>query len=413
MANVKHHQLTAQKIKGLTKPGTYSDGETLTIRVSENGNKRWIQRISINGKQHNLGLGGYPTVGLAEARQRAQGNVRDVREGRDPLEEKRDAIQMAKKKNAISTFQQLAAEVIENKRRNEEDEASIERWERSLRNYAFPVIGNTRTDKITTNDVLKILTPIWSDKQDTSRRLRQRISNILDLAIAKGPASKSVTVALPKQNRMVENFKALPYAEVPSAINAIQNSSADLVTKLALEFTILTAARTKEIRYANWSQIDLEDRLRTIPAKAMKMRRNHRIPLSDRAVSILNEAQELSGGEGLIFPNERSRKKGNSLQLSSGAFIGLVKRLKIDAVPHGFRSSFKDWSIEKQMGSDMPSEFALAHVEGTKSKRAYARTDLVETRRGLMENWAHFCSTGETPTFQWEDSELQKLNILT
>lgn len=421
MANVKHHLLTAPKIKALAEPGTYTDGETLTIRVSDNGKKRWIQRISIHGKQHNLGLGGYPAVGLSEARQRAQDNLRAVREGRNPLKEKRDASQAIKKRSATPTFHELAMQAIDLRRPTWKGTKSAEQWTWSLRNFAFPVIGDKRVDEITTADITEILIPIWSEKEETSRRVRQRISNVMDLAIAKGwrndnPAGTFITKGLPHQTHIVENFKALPYAEVPSAVETIRNSTADLVTKLALEFKILTAARTAEVRFADWSEIDLKKSLRTIPVadmKMRKMRRDFRIPLSDRATNILGEALELSSGTGLVFPNERTRKRGVPKPLSDAAFSTLMKRLGMDASPHGFRSSFKDWATEKQMGSDLPSEFALAHVEGGKAKRAYARTDLLETRRGLMQNWAHFCSTRETPAFQWEDFDLQKLSILS
>ena len=418
MANVKHHLLTAQKIKALTEPGTYTDGETLTIRVSDNGKKRWIQRISIHGKQHNLGLGGYPAVGLAEARQRAQDNQRAVREGRDPLQEKRDATQQAKRKDAVPTFRQTAAEAIDLRRRTWRREESADQWEASLENYVFPVMGDIRVDEITTADVIKVLIPIWSEKQETSRRIRQRVSTILDLAIVQewrkdNPAGTFITKGLPQHNNLVEHFRALPYAEVPSAIETVRKSTADLVTKLGLEFQLLTAARPVEVRFAHWGQIDLKQRLRTIPAADMKMSRNHRIPLSDRVIEILDEVRDLNNGEGLTFPNDRSRMKGDPKPLSDAAFSTLMKRLQIDAVPHGFRSSFKDWATEKQMGSDLPSEFALAHVEGGKAKNAYARTDLLETRRLLMQNWAHFCSTGESPPFVWENSELQRLSILS
>ena len=417
MANVKFHEFTAEEIKALKEPGTYTDGETLTIRVSDNGKKRWIQRVSIHGKQHNLGLGGYPAVGLAEARRRTQDNLRAIREGRDPLQEKRDARQATKKRNETPTFRKLATEAINLRRPTWKGTNSADQWTGSLTNYAFPVIGDKRVDQITRADVIDILLPIWTEKEETARRVRQRIATIMDLAIVKGcrddnPADKFIIKALPQHSYRVENFKALPYVQVPSAIEAIRDSTADLLTKLGLEFKILTAARTIEVRFADWSQIYLKEKLRTITAAQMKMTRDHRIPLSDRAVNILEEAHDLTGGTGLIFPNERSRRKGDPKPLSDAAFSTLLKRLGMEAQPHGFRSSFKDWAIEKQMGSDLPSEFALSHVEGSKAKRAYARTDLLETRRGLMQNWAHFCSTGETLPFQWEDSDLQKLSIL-
>ena len=361
MANIKHQMLSAQTVKALTEPGSYTDGQTLTLRVSENGKKRWIQRISINGKQHNLGLGGYPAVGLAEARQRTQENLRAVREGRDPLQEKRDAVQATKKKNTTPTFREMAAEEIQRR------------------------------------------SPNWKGTKSLNR---------FRLLIAYHSSAGGLPPH-PKRYKQAEPFKALPYAQMPSAIETIRNSSADLLTKLGLEFKILTAARTAEVRFADWSEFDIEEKLRTITADDMKMSRDHRIPLSDRAITILGEARYLTGGTGLVFPNERTRKKGVPKPLSDAAFSRLLDRIGVDSSPHGFRSSFKDWAREKQVSSDLPSEFALSHVEGSQAKRAYARTDLLETRRGLMQNWAHFCSTGETLPFQWEDAELQMLSIMS
>ena len=221
----------------------------------------------------------------------------------------------------MPTFRKLAAEAIDLRRPTLKGNKSAQQWTWSLTNFAFPVIGDKRVDQITNAGVIEILLPIWTQKEETARRVRQRIANIMDLAIVKGwrkdnHADKFITKGLPQHSHRVENFKALPYAEMPSAVEAIRDSTTDLLTKLGLELKILTAARTTEVRFSDWSEIDLKEKLGTITAADMKMSRDHRIPLSDRAINILEEAHDLTGGTELIFPNERTRKgqEGGVLQ---------------------------------------------------------------------------------------------------
>ena len=410
MANVRHNLLSATKVKTLTTPGTYTDGATLTLRVSKTGNRRWVQRITIDGKQRNMGLGGYPTVGLAEARERAQENAKAIRQGRDPIKEKRAARERLEDQDCIPTFREAAATVIEIYRPTWKSGKAAKQWEGSLNKHVFPVMGDKRISEITTAHVTNVLEPIWTKHEDVSRKLFQRMAAIFRHAVSKGwrtdnPADERATNGLPKRRRRRNHFPALPYKEVPAALATIRDSNADLNTKLAFEFMVLTAARSGEVRLAQWEEFDLENRVRTVPVSLMKMEREHNIPLSDRAVDILEQARTLTNGE-LVFPTKRSIQKDDPRPFSDMAFSVLMKRLGIPAVPHGFRSSFKDWASERQQGSDIPSELALAHFPEDKIKGAYARSDLLETRRGLMQNWDHFLRTGESLPFEWVASEV-------
>ena len=239
---------------------------------------------------------------------------------------------------------------------------------------------------------------------------------VFDLARSNGwrednPADKFINNRLAVQTDRVENHRAIPYVEIPSAVTAIRYSTTDEVAKLALEFKILTAGRTEDITSADWREFDLKNRGRVIPAGIMKMDRPHRVPLSGRVLEILSEARDLSGDGRLVFPSRRSLNKGTPKPLSKDAFRVLLNKLKINSSPHGLRSSFRDWASEKQPRSNMPAEFALAHIEGSSAKRAYLRTDLLETRRGLMQNWALFAETGESPPFEWESSELVRVGV--
>ncbi len=421
MARIKHHALTAnfvRNVKPAEKQRTYSDGNGLTLRVQTNDTKQWVLRYTINRKAFNMGLGGCPPVGLAEARELAQEMQTLVRKGINPVERKRAAREQAEEQDSVLTFKELAAKEIQRRSSGWEGDESRGQWEGSLKRHVFPLIGNKRVDEINVKDIKEVLDPIWLEKEETARRVRQRMGAVLDLARAKGwrddnPADKFIINVLGVQKNVVVNHRAMTYADIPSAVILIRNSNADVVTKMALEFKLLTVGRTMDILLADWSEFDLEMRARVIPASTMKMSRHHRVPLSHRVLEILSEARDLNGDEGLVFPSKRSVNKSNPRPMSDAAFGKLLDTLKIDSVPHGFRSSFRDWASEKQPRSDMPADFAMAHIQGSSAKRAYLRTDLLETRRGLMQNWAHFVETGESLPFEWETSELERLSVDT
>ncbi len=386
-------RLNAAQVRSLSVPGQYSDGNGLTLRVEASGSKHWVQRVTIHGKRRNLGLGGYPTVSLATARDMAIENQLAIKQGRDPLAEKQQAVQEAKRPK-IATFAEATKQVVELRRPNWSNSKHAGQWESTLATYAFPVVGQKQVDDITTSDILTILAPIWNTKCETASRVRQRMETVLDWAIGKGwrtdnPAGKFIIKVLSKQTGEVRKHPALPYAQVPDALKRIKESSADQITRLAFEFLVLTAARSQEVRLARWSEVDWQKKIWTIPRERMKARREHKVPLSRRAVKVLEEATQ-PGWEAtdLIFP---SYKKENPL--SQMTFTSLLRRLEIPAVPHGFRSSFKDWCSEEMgEGYEIASEMALAHNVGNATRRAYSRTELLGPRRELMEAWGEFIS---------------------
>ena len=403
MPNIKHKMLTHEKVNSLAIPGTYSDGGGLTLRVSNSGRKHWVHRVTIDGIQRNIGLGSYPAVVLAEAREKAQENLTAIRQGRDPIKEKRSEMEQIKMQ---ASFREVSEALIESLRPTWRTPDSAQQWESSLSNHVFPVIGDKLVSEINANDVKEVLTPIWIEKEETARRVLQRMAKVFDYAIVKGwrqdnPAGKHVLHSLPEQLHRKEHHPSLPYPEVPNAVAAVRGSSADPITKLAFEFMVLTASRSGEVRLADWSEIDLANRVWTIAASRMKMQRIHRVPLSDRAVAILTEVRTHTNGSCLVFPSMRSISSGDPKPLSNTAFAVLQKRLEIAGVPHGFRASFMNWTMENQGHSSIRlAEIALGHTEVPEIRRAFDWSDLLEVRRGLMQNWAHFVRTGESLPFE-------------
>ena len=392
-------ELTAAQVRGNLPPGSYTDRDGLTLRVGSSGNKQWVQRITINHKQASIGLGSFPTVALADARRAAANNRSAVQQGRDPRATKQQEIQEAEARAAIPTFKDVAETVIDLRRPTWSSDRHVTQWTESLNKHAFPVIGQKPVDTVTTADLLAVLEPIWVDHPETSTRVKQRIGNILDYAIAHGwrsdnPAGGVLNAVLPRRPRVKAHHRALPYAGIAETMKAVRKSNANTVTRLAFEFLVLTVARAGEVREAVWREIDLDTRTWTVPAARMKARREHRVPLSGRAVEVLTEAREFSRGAGLVFPSKRAGKP-----LSDMAFTALLRRLNIDAVPHGFRSTFKDWTIEQTATPWAVGEAVLAHNLGNSVEAAYARTDAFDRRRALMEEWADFLNderTGDT-----------------
>ena len=387
--------LSARKVQTLTKPGSYSDGNGLELHIRETGAKTWALRVMVNGKRVMRGLGSYPAVGLADARALAVEHREALLEGRD-IRAERQAEKSSRKaekeaEDAIPTFSALAATVVELRRPTWSSDRHATQWTESLRVHAFPVLGEKWIDSITTADVLKTLLPIWNTKAETATRVRQRMETIFDFAVVQGwrtdnPANGSLTKALPRRPRQKAHHPALPYAEVPGAIAKIRESTADAITRLAFEFLTLTAARAGEVRGAEWSEIDFGAATWTVPAARMKARREHRVPMSSRALAVLLEAHELTGGQGLVFPGKRSANG----QLSDMCFTMLLRRCEVEAVPHGFRSSFRDWMAERTSASWAIAESALAHTTSERASLGYHRTDYLAERRPVMQQWADF-----------------------
>lgn len=378
--------LTAQAVRNATEPGKYFDGHGLFLKVNESGGKSWVQRIVIRGKRRELGLGSAQLVSLAEAREAALENRKVARSGRDPLSAKREAA-------TALTFEQAAKRAIAQHSPTWQSERHGEIQLSLIKRYSFPLIGDIKVKDITTADILRVLSPIWTEKPETARRLRQRLGMVMKWAIAQGERSDNpvdnVGLALPKIKREPEHRKALPYSEVQNCLKAVHGSGALLSTKLAFEFLVLTAARSGEVRLATWAEIDFEKEVWEISSARMKMRRSHRVPLSGRALEILHLARAQGDGSGLIFPGTRKGTELSDMTLSK-----LVKELGFDADVHGFRTSFRTWVQEY---TDFPrevAEAALAHLSGDAVERAYARSDVFEKRRTMMDAWAAYVAGG-------------------
>ena len=381
------YRLSARFVATIEQPGRYGDGRgsgglSLLVKHTARGHlaKSWAQRISLDGRQRNLGLGSWPHVSLAEARQKCVLNL--VARGRGEL--------ITGRKRTVPTFEEAVEQVIAIHRAGWKDGGRSELlWRATLRDHAMPTLGGRPVHRINTGDVMAVLLPIWNAKRATARQVRHRISAVMRWAVAQGyrednPAGDAIGAALPRNGVRVKHRRALPYAEVAGAIAAVRGSGAYPMTVLAFEFLVLTACRSGEVRGARWEEMDLGAREWRIPAERMKTGREHRVPLSTGALAVLHEARGLADGSGLVFPSARGG-------LLSEATIGkMVRDLKIGAVPHGFRSSFRDWAAECTEVPREVCELALAHVNRDRVEAAYRRSDLFERRRALMEAWSTF-----------------------
>ena len=374
--------LTAQFVKNIKVRGKYFDGHGLYLRVEKNETKFWVQRITIKGKRTEIGLGSAEFVNLADVRAIALENYTLARSGGDPLNKK-------KEEKAVLTFGEAARQVFELYKPTWKNAKHAQQFISTLRTYAFPKIGKVKVGDITPADVLRILSPIWTKKHETARRVHQRISTVFKWTIAKGwrqdnPA-ENIGQALPKLSNVKQHRKALPYDDVANCIDAVKNSKAGVTTKLAFEFLVLAASRSGEVRGALWSEMDIDKAVWEIPAERMKMKRPHRVPLTPRMVEILQKAKSFENESGLVFPALTRQKS-----LSDATLSKLIKELGFDADVHGFRTSFRTWAQEKTNFPREVAEMALAHNVGNAVEQAYARSDLFDKRRRLMEVWAAF-----------------------
>ena len=385
MGKRPNNELNAVRVRTERRPGRHADGNGLYLVVEPTGNKRWIQRLTIRGGRTDLGLGGYPLVSLSEAREKAYANRKVARVGGDPRSEKRPS---------IPTFAEAAGKVIDLRLPDWRHPKTGKRWEATLRTYAYPSFGNLSLDQVSGADVLRALTPIWTEKPETARAVRGHIRDVMDWAIANdfrhdNPAGDAVRLGLKRARRAKTHFKAVHYSAVPGALKSIRGSKALTASKLCLEFQVLAASRPGEARNARWSEMDVEAGTWTIPPERMKADREHRVPLSVRGMEILGEARSLDDGSGLVFPSRSGRP------LSDMTHRKLLMTLGIDCVPHGFRSSFRDWAAEMTDAPHAVMEAALAHVVGNSTEAAYFRSDLFERRRTLMTQWADYLGERE------------------
>lgn len=387
-------KLNALAVQRASKPGLYCDGGGLNLRVSPTGTKSWALRYMLNGRAREMGLGPWPLRSLAEAREKALEARRLLLDGKDPIEARKEtrnkrALDAAK---AIS-FDRCAKEYIEGHKAGWKNPKHAVQWENSLTAYASPVLGKLSVSDIDTALIMRVLQPIWERIPETAGRVRNRIEAVLNWATVReyrageNPARwrGHLDKLLPKRSKLqkVKHFAALPFAEIPEFMTTLRTQSG--VAALALEFAILTAVRSGEARGARWEEINLKDRAWIIPPERMKAGREHRIPLSPRAIEILESRGVES--EGLIF----STRAGGPA-LSDMSLTAVIRRMKKDVTTHGFRSTFRDWTGERTAYPSEVAEMALAHVIKNKSEAAYRRGDFFEKRRKLMESWASYCA---------------------
>jgi integrase len=378
--------LTAVKVRALSAPGRYADGNGLYLLITRSGSKQWVLRTVIKGKRCDIGLGGVRLVSLAEARERAITYRKKARDGGDPLAERRKAAVI------FPTFAEAATKVHAQHKSAWKNAKHADQWINTLSEYVFPVLGDRRVDRLDTPDILEVLLPIWLAKPETARRVRQRIGTVLDWAKAAGFRSgdnpvAGVTKGLPNQPKDKRHHAALPYSEIPSFLRKLQASGSSEIASLAFEFLILTATRTNELLGAKWQEIDLKSASWTIPVERMKAKRKHRVPLSSGCLRILERAKQLSADSDFVFAGRLP-----TTPMSNMVFLMLIRRMGLDITAHGFRSAFADWAAEQTNFSREVCEMALAHTIKNKTEAAYVRGDLFEKRRELMAAWASFVS---------------------
>ncbi len=391
------NRLTARTVATQQAPGLYCDGGGLYLQVSPSGSKAWIfrYRSPLTQKLRDMGLGALHSVSLSDARDKATTQRSAILNGLDPialrdLEASKRAAEAAK---AI-TFEKCATAYIESHKAGWKNEKHTEQWDSTIKTYCNPEIGSLPVQDVDTGLVLKILEPIWATKAETASRLRGRLENILDWAKARGYRSgenparwkghlNQLLPALAKKGRVIHH-KAMPYVDVSTFIENLR--AIDCLSARCLEFTILTAARTNETIKATRKEFDLDNATWTIPASRMKAGKEHRVPLSPRAVEIVRERLDREGDN--VFPQTKKAKP-----LSNMAMLTLLDRMKVDFTVHGFRSSFRDWAAECTGFSHEVCEMALAHTIPNAAEAAYRRGDLFEKRAKLMAAWAEFINS--------------------
>ena len=380
--------LTPKQIDNL-KPGPkaqrFLDERGLYLVVRATGSKSWVQRITIDGRRTDIGLGGYPDVRLKVARDKSRKVRADVAEGRDPRAERRQL--------DIPTFRDAAEKYISDNAGRWKNPKEAINWRGCLNTYAYPKFGKTRIDRVSRLDVLNTLIPVFKSKPSIARKLRQRIRVIFAAAMASGflninPAGEVIDAGLPRTPAVAAHFRALPYQDVADTLEKIEASNASLSSRLCFRFLVLTAARSGEARGARWDEIDPDARTWAIPGSRMKAGREHRVPLSDAALEVLRRAKALDDNSGLVFPS--LSKPGR--ELSDMTLTKLLRDLGIAnrATVHGFRTSFKTWTMETTDTPWAVGEAALAHTLGDSTEQAYARSDLLEKRRLLMQRWGDY-----------------------
>jgi integrase len=390
-------KLSALQIKRLSKRGMYNDGGGLYLQIAQGGSKSWLYRYKVGSKDRWHGLGPLHTISLAQARERAADARRVRLDGHDPIEAKRASRAAARLHAAKAiSFETAAQAYIESHSNGWKNAKHAAQWTATLATYACPVFGSVPVAIVDTGLIMRALEPIWATKPETASRLRGRIESVLDWAKVRGyrtgenPARwkghLDHLLAPRAKVRKVEHHAALPYSELGTFMVDLRQREA--VAARALEFLILTVARSSETLNARWDEVDLANRMWTIPPDRMKASREHRVPLSDAAIAVLDLMKVHRQSEH-IFPGQRWGRA-----LSNMAMLVLLRRMgRGDLTAHGFRSSFRDWCAERTNVPSEVAEMALAHAVGSKVEAAYRRGDLLDKRRQLMDNWSEYCAT--------------------
>lgn len=388
----KAEEKTPLQVRRLKEPGLHSVGGVAGLHLQIRGEaKSWILRAKIGDRRRDIGLGGFPDVTLAEARDKARAMRAKIESGIDPVEDRRAAKAAL---SAVLTFDECARRLIESRSAEWKNPKHRAQWAATLDTYASPVIGRTPVDKIELRHVVDVLQPIWITKTETASRLRGRIESVLAWASVSGYRSGdnparwkgNLDHVLPKPGkvRKVKHHAALPFDAMPEFMTRLRGMEG--MGARALEFAILTAVRSSEARGATWEEIDIVAATWTIPSERMKAGREHKVPLSPQALALLKSLPRYASSS-LVFPSPTGR------MLSDMALAAVTRRMEVDAVPHGFRSTFRDWASERTNYPRNVAEMALAHTIGDKVEAAYRRGDLFEKRTRMMADWAKFIDT--------------------
>jgi integrase len=381
-------RLTPLQIRNLKEPGRYSDGDGLYLELTGQNKGNWQLRATVNGRRREIGLGSMALVSLKEARDAAFELRRDIQRGIDPVAERK------RRRLEILTFKAAALRVHAEQKASWKNGKHQDQWITTLERFAFPLLGNRLVNDIEGPLIREVLLPIWLTKPETARRVKQRIGVVLDWAYANGmrpteAPMRSVSRVLPRQPKKDGHFSAMPYNQLPLFIAQLHARLS--VPRLALEFLILTAARSGEVRGAKWNEIDLEAKLWTIPASRMKVGKEHVVPLSAAVIDVLGRTRQFHAPcSNLLFPGRDVRRP-----LSDMTLLKILRYAELPFTVHGFRSAFRDWTAEQTSYPGEVAEAALAHTVANKVEAAYRRTNYLDKRRDMMADWATFCTNGK------------------
>ncbi|MES2885508.1 MAG: integrase arm-type DNA-binding domain-containing protein [Pseudomonadota bacterium] len=390
----KAKELGPLAVSRLTQPGVWAVGGVagLQLQVTPGGSRSWLLRVKVGEKRREMGLGGFPDVSLASAREKARAARTEISQGRDPISDRQAAVsQLLSEQQSALTFKRAAKDYVASHAHSWRNAKHEQQWTSTLETYAFPILGNMLTRDIQPEHVRDVLLPIWGTKTETARRLRSRIELVLEFAGAlnahNGPNPArwkgNLSAVLPKASKIskVKHHEAVHYTKAPAFLASLRDMPG--IAPKALEFAILTASRSGEVRGACWSEVDEEKHVWTVPASRMKAGKEHAVPLSNAARRLLKHLPRTSE---LLFPSAAGK------QLSDMTLLAVMKRMGSTAVPHGFRSTFRDWALEKTNHPREICEMALAHTVGGAVENAYKRGEAIQKRARLLNDWAKYVS---------------------